>query len=115
MMKAFLTSLHIWLIAFWESVRNDEEFENIEATGWSAIYNTVDGEDFEKRPLVSWQLTYRDGVVITATGQVFVDNRPPFTESASSHPRFVGYEREISTFDIFNSRLGNYESLNEWG
>ena len=115
MIKDFLRSLHLLLIAFWEILRHSEEYENIEAAGWSAVYNTADGESFEKRPLVSWQLTYKNDVVITAIGQTFVDNKPPFTEPAPSHPRFVGYEREISTFEPLDSKHGFYESLNEWG
>lgn len=129
-MKLFI-KLQLWIgvireIFGWENYERlgveefrpqlSHEYETIPATNWSAVYRSEDGENFEKRPLIAWQLTYCDDIIVSSDGLVFVENKPPFVESACDHPSFIGYEREVSTFEPYNGRLGHFdESLNEWG
>lgn len=115
-MRIFST-LQIWFVQVQELIGwNKYEFVTLPVTNWNAVYKRDDDDGIDKRPLIAWEITYDGSAPVTSVGLVFIENRPPFVEDASSHPHFIGYERELTTFsDSGDSKLGHYESLNEWG
>lgn len=89
----------------WGAENEDIEYDTVSAIGWDAVFQDDDG--IQKRPVVFWEITYCDEVLISAIGMTYVANKPPFLESAPEHPQFVGYERVtvVST----NPRLEYYD------